>query len=57
MNGMIELILFIAICSAGLIAIRQFGLAEKICDRMIARTNRMIQTIKSLQKDLKGKKK
>lgn len=57
MNGMIELILFIAICSAALIAIRQFGLAEKICDRMIARTNRMIQTIKSLQKDLKGKKK
>jgi hypothetical protein len=54
---MIELILFIAVCSAGLIAIRHFGIAEKICDRMIARTDRMLQTVKSLQKDLKGKKK
>jgi hypothetical protein len=53
---MIEAILIIAICSAALIAIRQFGVAEKICDRMITRTNGMIQTIRSLQKDLKGKK-
>lgn len=54
---MIELILFIAVCSAGLMSIRHFGIAEKICDRMIVRNNRMIQIVKSLQKDLKRKKK
>jgi hypothetical protein len=50
---MIEAIIIIAILASGMIAIRHFGLAEKICDKMIARSERMIRTLKIVKQDLK----
>ena len=49
---MIEAIIFIAIGAALVVAYQSFSGAEKTCDRMIARNDKILKTLRSIKRDL-----